>query len=329
MPKVCSQKSCKRVAEGKFKLCVKCRDRRKQNHRRRKDKAAKAMTREGCKYCSKCYKEFSCSKFKMCQKCRQKNVQRGKKRRERTAKATAKEGHKHCYQCSKEYPLSHFKSSHSRRTKPVTTCATCRIAQAKSQKKKNTKVGMCNQVFLNWKANKCCELCGYTGVAIEADHRGSKTHGCSDIYWWAWNGGPEALKKELSSCRPLCRFCHRLISQKERGVQMRKCTLKKQAYVHKIKIKIGECHVCKLKVDSIERCCGFDFDHVNPETKIEMISNMVQSYSLAAFFNNIEDEVNKCRLLCANCHLLHTKKQSETKRLKLKNLLESEENKVC
>lgn len=62
--------------------------------------------------------------------------------------------------------------------------------------------------------------------------------------------------------------------------------------------------------------CGFDahaaalqFDHIDPETKYRTRtgkavhpSDMVGRYSVAT----IVAEIAKCRVVCANCHAIHT-----------------------
>jgi hypothetical protein len=53
----------------------------------------------------------------------------------------------------------------------------------------------------------------------------------------------------------------------------------------------GQCAICENKEN-------LEFDHINPETKFNTISNMWTS--------NIElflEELNKCQLLCHTCHL--------------------------
>ena len=41
-----------------------------------------------------------------------------------------------------------------------------------------------------------------------------------------------------------------------------------------------------------------DFHHIEPENKTNTIAHMIKSAS----FENLEKEINKCVLLCANCH---------------------------
>ena len=237
--------------------------------------------------------------------------------KEKTAKATARDGYKYCKRCFKEFALSHFTSSHSRRKRLTALCATCRANQSKTEIKKTSKKGKCRQFFLDWKKDKSCELCGYKGDCIEADHRwGEKIHGCGDYAWWSRHGGVPALEAELNNkCRPLCTFCHRLVSQQERGVTPHPTLRKKKAYVNAIKLRIGECQLCKRKLEKEEECCGFDFDHIDAKLKQEGIAKMVDKYSLKRFFKYIDLELGKCRLICCMCHVHHTRKQRREKAL--------------
>lgn len=71
--------------------------------------------------------------------------------------------------------------------------------------------------------------------------------------------------------------------------------IKKVKFVKDLASKKG-CSICG------ERNPIFlDFDHIDPETKRYKISSLY-SYS----WDNIFKELNKCRVLCTNCHYLHT-----------------------
>ena len=61
--------------------------------------------------------------------------------------------------------------------------------------------------------------------------------------------------------------------------------------------------------------CGIDdprvleFDHIDPSKKRMEVSKMLRTnYGLDA----IKKEIEKCRVLCANCHRIHTAEQNNT-----------------
>ena len=51
----------------------------------------------------------------------------------------------------------------------------------------------------------------------------------------------------------------------------------------------------------------FEFDHISPHEKIFGIA---RSVSLGYSWNEVEKEIKKCRLLCANCHKKQTAEQN-------------------
>ena len=90
----------------------------------------------------------------------------------------------------------------------------------------------------------------------------------------------------------LCRNCH--------NYELNLSVRKKKAFKDAIKLAIGKCVDCGLQV-TLERTCCFDFDHINPEDKDYGISLMKY-----VKFETIEEEIMKCRLLCAKCHRIRT-----------------------
>lgn len=50
----------------------------------------------------------------------------------------------------------------------------------------------------------------------------------------------------------------------------------------------------------------FEFDHINPESKSFGIANGIR---YGRKWDTILDEIAKCRVLCANCHKIHTANQ--------------------
>ena len=253
--------------------------------------------------------------FKQCQHHRDIVKKSKRKMKEKAAKRTAKDGHRVCAQCCKEQSVTQFKSCHSRRKTLVTKCATCRASESKSKRNETTKVGQCRKVWMDWRDSHSCEVCNYTGQCIEADHPlGEKVHNCSDYEWWACNGGPDALREELSKCRPLCTFHHRIHSQEMRGVSENPTKAKKRTYVNAYKLKIGKCEKCERQINGEKECCAFDLDHLDRGEKRDSISHMVDRYPLKKFFGCIDEELPRVRLLCCMCHHPHTTDQNEANR---------------
>ena len=295
--KICMITACKAkfpITDIVSKTCKKCRE----------------SIPKGMKRCTRCHRSFPSCNYSQCTNCRKKRTTTMQKRKEKALKKTAKDGHKICKHCLKEKPAKEFQSTIFRRKKLTSNCLSCRNSLCSVLNSENSKIGQCKKIWNEWKTSHCCENCG-TKECIEADHieRDKKIHKCSSAAFWAWNGGPEALKKELLKCRPLCRFCHTLHTSKQQGRDDQVWKVKKRNYVNSIKMKIGSCELCDRKVENESMCCAFDFDHLDVEKKRASISRMVNAYRLADFFECIDEEVAKCRLLCANCHKKHTKEQ--------------------
>ncbi len=96
---------------------------------------------------------------------------------------------------------------------------------------------------------------------------------------------PEALKKYYQT-------------NKERFREHNKNNRKKsREYIQEA--KKGKC--CS-RCGWSEHPCALDFHHTDPSTKHKDIAVMAQTYSI----KQIQEEIDKCILVCANCHrILH------------------------
>ena len=219
-----------------------------------------------------------------------------------------------CSKCKKTKGDDQFNSINFRRKNAVVKqCLQCRLYDVKSQKKRTKPY---YDIWNKWKKNPCCDCGLMFPHVIEADHcmnRGKKIHRCSDLRAY-WSRKPMIqYKMELDKCIPLCIMCHRKKSQEVQGI--RKMLSNNENAKHKIKHirnkkgkefiyshKIGkECAWCERKC-TVENACGFDFDHIDENSKHNSLSNM-WSYSRKSMLK----EINKCQLLCAICHRLKSK----------------------
>ena len=95
-------------------------------------------------------------------------------------------------------------------------------------------------------------------------------------------------KKAFTSYDKSCRNC---IAEKKRKSKKRL-----QDIVNKIKMEIGFCNFCNMKV---VRPYHFDFDHIDRTEKFANISDLA---SRGRSVKLIKSEIEKCRLLCCECH---------------------------
>jgi hypothetical protein len=79
----------------------------------------------------------------------------------------------------------------------------------------------------------------------------------------------------------------------------------------------GKKYVDEYKIKKGCACCGYnkhasalDFDHLDPSTKSMAVSQM-----LALSFKRLKNEINKCQVLCANCHRIKTADPKHFKKL--------------
>ena len=211
-----------------------------------------------------------------------------------------------CVKCEQVKPGAEFRNNPSH-VRIDSHCRTCH-----AQKKKAYRANL--KAERDRLKSDGCAQCGFENVlALQFAHYKRETKHRSR------NGklitpsilGPKLLKKELPLMRVLCANCHRLEtfneyksnpSQKPSAVQMRKATKVFKQIAIDEKLKRGKCLQCEKKVRE-DICCMFDFDHRNPKEKVSDISQML-SYGYT--FEQIQDEMEKCDLLCANCHQIKT-----------------------
>lgn len=100
-------------------------------------------------------------------------------------------------------------------------------------------------------------------------------------------------------------YCNRCVSYRARIIRS-----KNYEFLKDQKLEAKECQICKKAVTEDTLCC-FDYDHINPEEKSIQISMYVRmNYDTS---QKMIEEIQKCRLLCCNCHRIHTAEQFKYK----------------
>ncbi len=120
-----------------------------------------------------------------------------------------------------------------------------------------------------------------------------------------------ARKLEALKCQLVCGKCHMLETiRRESGKKHNaRPLLERKKLLYSQKLKSKGCEICHYQNTSLLRF--FDFDHINPSDKIidicRMGSNKLYSY------NEYVKEIDKCRVLCHHCHVIHTQFQIKNK----------------
>jgi len=121
-----------------------------------------------------------------------------------------------------------------------------------------------------------------------------------------------SMRTEALKTQPLCVRCHMeetIRRQKEYPVKRKQGKTGgrkiKSEYVNSLKLK--GCESCGYQNEKLLKF--FDMDHLNIENKIANISVMIHysNYSL----EDVIEECEKCRVLCRECHRIHTRIQRE------------------
>lgn len=124
------------------------------------------------------------------------------------------------------------------------------------------------------------------------------------------------MRYEASKCQLICGKCHIVETMRredEKRIEIHgNKTIKqktgknldqKRNYINELK-KQG-CSVCNYVNIDLPRF--FHFDHIDPTTKINNISEMTHQSKYS--FDHLVAETNKCRIICMHCHMCHTKDQ--------------------
>jgi len=122
--------------------------------------------------------------------------------------------------------------------------------------------------------------------------------------------------KTCSKTKPLSEYYKRSSrGRKGHQVECCECAAKRareyrqsmRDYVGKIKMESG-CEICGFEA---EHPCQLDLDHINPEEKTYKGSH--KSYDAGWSKKRIDAELEKCQIICKNCHALRTYKEGHWK----------------
>ena len=109
--------------------------------------------------------------------------------------------------------------------------------------------------------------------------------------------------KKLNKRASICKTCHKAYSKDhyQQNTQKYKDKANKR---NKERLQANREYITEIKKQGCSLCsesnpCCIDFHHTDPTTKSGTVSQMVVSY---LSIQTIQYEVDKCVLLCSNCH---------------------------
>jgi len=270
------------------------------------------------KQCSRCNKIKQISDFrgkkdritKMCIKCRENSIKYDR-RKLKTIPKVNDDGVKICTRCCK-YKIQNHEYVH---------CKECRAKHKihwnrNGSNSNNRKINF----YINLKKGQKCIDCGIDDYRLlEFDHidpnmKKNCVRRMSNI---------QDMKEEAEKCKVRCSRCHRIKTFKDRYIEIDQDFLdnkpkstdtsnyhkwrrmKAKSIVENKRTEIGQCQICGWYDKNHPYC--FDFDHIDRIQKNECISRLCSTATLKKLIIELE----KCRLLCANCHRLYTLTQMD------------------
>lgn len=217
-----------------------------------------------------------------------------------------------CNTCEIEFPKTtefFYKRSTGYLEYQCKKCANLRkrrYDKTSAQRSKRTK-----QRSLDWyrsyKTSKICLDCGCTLTAVlEFHHLADKIISPSMMAWRGW--GIKKMSEELNKCILLCVNCHRI----RHYDNMKQSPLTNQQLADKKHKRLRAKKKLLLFIETIKkeslciRCDNNDFrvlefHHRDPYNKICDIAHMPKR---GFGKQKIIDEIQKCDVLCGNCHRL-------------------------
>jgi hypothetical protein len=141
-----------------------------------------------------------------------------------------------------------------------------------------------------------CECCGENNFfKLEFHHLDSekKEFNINELKSGRWS----IIELEIKKCILVCRNCHTEIHYND-VIENRSNINKKTFLEFKNEFKCEKCGYNK-------NTCSLDFHHIDPDDKEIVLSQVSIIFnSIYDLTNKLEIEIDKCKVLCKNCHRL-------------------------
>lgn len=145
---------------------------------------------------------------------------------------------------------------------------------------------------INYLGNKC-KICSNSNIfhlTFHHKNKDEKENGIGEMRYLRWS----KIEKELDKCELVCKNCHEEIHYLE---NISKISLNKNNKKIFLNIKGSKCEICKYDVCP----SSLVFHHLESSKKEFKISDIRYIHNMETIIN----ELNKCQILCQNCHQEH------------------------
>ena len=178
--------------------------------------------------------------------------------------------------------------------------------QAKGQDDLRRARARLQEIVDAWKAEGCID-CGYADIrAIDPDHRDATEKVGHVSRMVQLCASAARIRTELAKCDPRCSRCHRITTMAQRPSSWRTAERLPPSWRRRVQYQDRN---DAIKVDRGCADCGWaewarglDWDHVRGR-KTAVISSMIAN---GTAWTEIEEEMTKCEVVCANCHRIRT-----------------------
>jgi hypothetical protein len=213
---------------------------------------------------------------------------------------------KKCNKCKNLKEFSSFSKDQYQKDGFQRRCKVCQRQYAKQHYHKNSSTYLNSsnrrrkqiKDFIRDAKNRACADCGeiYPYWIMQFDHIDNK---CFSISQSSNRFSINNIKNEIKKCEVVCSNCHYDRSYKRRSVKISKYHSQRAKYVRELKAN-SPCVDCKLNFDP----WILHFDHVSGIKKFKIAAG-VHSKGIEA----IKEEIEKCEIVCGNCHYDRTFKR--------------------
>jgi hypothetical protein len=156
-----------------------------------------------------------------------------------------------------------------------------------------------------------CTDCGgrFLPHQMDFDHRDPSTKSFYIGSGRASLKSREALLAEIAKCDVVCANCHRLRTRRQHRLRLAGRALSRSPRIvaQRQRQRYHADLLDQLRAVPCKDCgdrfapCSMDFDHRDPATKVRSVTRMI-----VGTIERLLAEVEKCDIVCANCHRLRT-----------------------